>query len=71
MIDKGIPRTGYAILNSEGKEIGIVTSGTQSPSTGHSIGLGLIERSEFEMGKELTVQVRKREVKAKSLEKPN
>lgn len=69
MIDKGIPRTGYAILNSEGKEIGIVTSGTQSPSTGHSIGLGLIERSEFEMGKELTVQVRKREVKAQIVKK--
>ncbi|MCE5152923.1 glycine cleavage system aminomethyltransferase GcvT [Staphylococcus hyicus] len=69
MIDKGIPRTGYTILNAEGKEVGVVTSGTQSPSTGHSIGLGLIERSEFEMGKELVIQVRKRKVKAQIVKK--
>ncbi|MDN8777042.1 glycine cleavage system aminomethyltransferase GcvT, partial [Staphylococcus aureus] len=30
MIDKGIPRTDYAILDTEGNEIGYVTSGTQS-----------------------------------------
>lgn len=69
MIDKGIPRTGYTILNTEGKEIGVVTSGTQSPSTGNSIGLGIIDRSEFEMGKEVVIQVRKRQVKAQIVKK--
>lgn len=69
MIDKGIPRTGYAILNTEGKEIGVVTSGTQSPSTGNSIGLGIIDRNEFEMGKEVVIQVRKRQVKAQIVKK--
>ncbi|MGV3041481.1 glycine cleavage system aminomethyltransferase GcvT [Staphylococcus rostri] len=69
MIDKGIPRTGYPILDTEGNEIGIVTSGTQSPSTGHAIGLGLIQRDAFEMGKEVIVQVRKRQVKAQIVKK--
>ncbi|AVQ33091.1 glycine cleavage system aminomethyltransferase GcvT [Staphylococcus muscae] len=69
MIEKGIPRTGYAILDLEGNEIGVVTSGTQSPSTGHSIGLGLIQRDAFEMGKEIVIQVRKRQVKAKIVKK--
>lgn len=69
MIDKGIPRTGYTILNTEGKEIGVVTSGTQSPSTGNSIGLGIIDRNEFEMGKEVVIQVRKRQVKAQIVKK--
>ncbi|UEX89091.1 glycine cleavage system aminomethyltransferase GcvT [Staphylococcus ratti] len=66
---KGIPRTGYTILNADGKEIGVVTSGTQSPSSGHSIGLGIIERTEFEMGKELIIQVRKRQVPAQIVKK--
>ena len=69
MIDKGIPRTGYPILDTDGNEIGVVTSGTQSPSTGHAIGLGLIQRDAFEMGKEVIVQVRKRQVKAKIVKK--
>lgn len=69
MIDKGIPRTGYTILNTEDKEIGVVTSGTQSPSTGNSIGSGIIERNEFEMGKEVVIQVRKRQVKAQIVKK--
>lgn len=69
MIDKGIPRTGYTILNTEGKEIGVVTSGTQSPSTGNSIGLGIIDRDEFEMGKEVVIQVRKRQVEAQIVKK--
>ncbi|MDK3746276.1 glycine cleavage system aminomethyltransferase GcvT [Staphylococcus pseudintermedius] len=69
MIDKGIPRTGYTIYDLDGNEIGEVTSGTQSPSTGHAIGMGIIARDAFEMGKEVVVQVRKRQVKAKIVKK--
>ncbi|GEQ05224.1 glycine cleavage system aminomethyltransferase GcvT [Staphylococcus gallinarum] len=69
MIDKGIPRTGYVIFDLDDNEIGEVTSGTQSPSSGKSIGLGLIKREQFEMGKEIQIQVRKRKVKAKIVKK--
>lgn len=69
MIDKGIPRTGYKIYDLDGQEIGEVTSGTQSPSTGYSIGMGIIQRDAFEMGKEVAIQVRKRQVKAQIVKK--
>lgn len=69
MLDKGIPRTGYEVLNLDGKKIGQVTSGTQSPATGKGIALAIIDRDEFEMGREVIVQVRKRQVKAKIVKK--
>ncbi|MGJ5711864.1 glycine cleavage system aminomethyltransferase GcvT [Staphylococcus auricularis] len=69
MIDKGIPRTGYKVLDLDGNEIGEVTSGTQSPLTGKSIALAIIKRSEFELDKEILVQVRKRQVKGKIVKK--
>lgn len=69
MIGKGIPRTGYTVMNKDGKEIGEVTSGTQSPLSGKAIGLAIIDRDEFEMGKEIVIQVRKRQVDAKIVKK--
>lgn len=69
MIDKGIPRTDYDILDLDGNKIGYVTSGTQSPSTGKSLAMGLIEKDAFELGKEILIQVRKRQVKAKIVKK--
>src|SRR5699024_7542283 len=69
MIDKGIPRTGYKVYDLYNNEIGEVTSVTQSTFSGKSIALALIERSEFELDKEVLVQVRKRQVKAKIVKK--
>src|SRR5690554_7437430 len=42
LIDKGVPRQGYPILNAEGEEIGRVTSGTMSPSLNKAIGMGYV-----------------------------
>ncbi|WP_145462008.1 glycine cleavage system aminomethyltransferase GcvT [Staphylococcus haemolyticus] len=64
LLDKGIARTGYPVLDLDGNEIGEVTSGTQAPSSGKSIAMAIIKRDEFEMGRELLVQVRKRQLKA-------
>lgn len=69
LLDKGIARTGYTVLNLEGHQIGEITSGTQSPSSGKSIALAIIEKDAFEMGKEVLIQVRKRQVKAKIVKK--
>ena len=68
LLDKGIARTGYPVLDLDGNEIG-VTSGTQAPSSGKSIAMAIIKRDEFEMGRELLVQVRKRQLKAKIVKK--
>ncbi len=40
--EKGIPRRGYDIVDSNGKHIGKVTSGTMSPSLKKGIGLGYV-----------------------------
>ena len=54
----------YDVLDENSNEIGFVTSGTQSPSSGKSIALAIIDRDAFEMGKKI-VQIRKRQVEAK------
>lgn len=63
MIDKGIPRTGYHVL-ADDEEIGFVTSGTQSPTLQKNIGLALVKRDYADLGTEVRVQVRKRQLKA-------
>lgn len=42
VIDRRVPRQGYDILNEEDDKIGVVTSGTQSPSLDQPIGLGYV-----------------------------
>ena len=58
-LDKGIPRDGYPVLNSNEEVIGKITSGTMSVTTGKGVGLALIERSKFPENKEFKIQVRK------------
>ena len=57
--DRGIPRAGMVIKNSKGEEVGVVTSGTFSPSLKTGIALALIEPIHTE-GDELTIDVRGR-----------
>ncbi|SFJ21428.1 aminomethyltransferase [Halobacillus dabanensis] len=69
MIDKGIPRTHYDVLDGE-EVIGFITTGTQSPTLGKNVGLALIKTAYAEEGTEVTVQVRKRRLKAKVVKTP-
>jgi len=57
--DRGIPRAGMKVLDSAGTEIGIVTSGTFSPTLKVGIALALVEPS-FEIGAEVSVEIRSR-----------
>lgn len=70
MIDRGIPRHDYNILNENGQEIGIVTSGTMSPLLGIGIGMGIIKRDYWQVGTEVFIQVRNRTLKAQITELP-
>ena len=58
--DRGIPRAGMAVKNADGKEIGVVTSGTFSPSLKVGIALALVD-PEFAVGDSVTIDVRGRE----------
>jgi aminomethyltransferase len=58
-----------AVKNSEGAEIGVVTSGTFSPSLKVGIALALIE-PEYQIGQEVIIDVRGRESSAMISELP-
>lgn len=64
MEERGIPRKDYAILDAQGSRIGVVTSGTQSPSLGQAIGLGYVEVSHAAKGSELFIGIRDKAIKA-------
>jgi aminomethyltransferase len=70
MIDRGIPRNGYAICDVDGNEIGRVTSGTQSPSLGKAIGLGYVPKELMKAGNEIYIQIRKKLLKAEVVKLP-
>lgn len=64
MLERGIPRKDYTILGAEGKEIGMVTSGGQSPTLGKGIGLGYVAKGNTRKGTEIFIQIRKKRVRA-------
>lgn len=65
MIDRGIPRHGYEIVDAEGKVIGLVTSGTQSPSLQKAIGMGYVAKEQAKEGSEIFINIRNTAIKAK------
>ena len=70
MIDKGIPRHGYTLQGADGKEIGVITSGTQSPSLGKAIGLAYVALDHAKEGSEVFVMIRDKAVKAQVVKIP-
>jgi len=70
MIDRGIPRHGYEIVDAEGKVIGIVTSGTQSPVLEKGIGMGYINNDYSALGSEIYILVRNKRLKARVVKMP-
>jgi len=68
--EKGIPRHGYDIVDSQGKKIGEVTSGTMSPSMGKGIGLGYVPTVFADVGSKIHIQIRKNRVPATVVKPP-
>ena len=64
MLEKGIPRKDYDILNNENEIIGVVTSGTMSPSLNIGIGLGYVNIENSSVETEIFIQIRKNRKKA-------
>jgi aminomethyltransferase len=70
MIDRGIARDGYRILNSEGEQIGYVTSGSYAPFLKKNIALAYVPPEFSAVGTELRVEIRNQAVKAKVVPTP-
>lgn len=70
MIDRGIARDGYRVLDSAGKEIGYVTSGSYAPFLKKNIALAYVPPELSSVGSELQVEIRGAGVKAKVVPTP-
>ncbi len=70
MIDRGIPRHGYEIVDAENNPIGVVTSGTMSPSLKKGIGMGYINATHIKEGAEIFIRIREKNIKAKVVKMP-
>ncbi|NOU95728.1 glycine cleavage system aminomethyltransferase GcvT [Paenibacillus sp. LMG 31456] len=69
MIDRGIPRSHYPVY-AEGRQIGEVTTGTQSPTLKQSLGLALIDAEYSKLGTEVWVEIREKQLKAVVVKAP-
>ena len=70
MIDKGIPRHHYEICDKDGKKVGYVTSGTQSPSLGKAIGMGYVDMAYSAIDSAIYIKVRDKQLQAKVVKMP-
>lgn len=70
LIDRGIPRHGYKLMNIDGECIGTVTSGTMSPTLKVGIGMGYIYPQYAELGTEIYLDIRGRKLKAQVVKPP-
>ncbi|MCD8031414.1 MAG: glycine cleavage system aminomethyltransferase GcvT [Bacteroides sp.] len=70
LLDKGIPRAGYTLISPDGELIGVVTSGTLSPTRKIGIGLGYMKPEFAVPGTEIALDVRGRRLRAVVVKPP-
>jgi aminomethyltransferase len=70
MVDRGIARDGYPVLDLEGREIGVITSGSPAPFLKTNIAMALVPAEVAAGGSDVLVQVRANQVRAKRVAVP-
>jgi aminomethyltransferase len=70
MVERGIARDGYAVLDLDGNEIGVVTSGSPAPFLKTNIAFALVPAAVAASGADVLVQVRANRVRAKQVPAP-
>ena len=70
LVDKGIARKDYIIVDENNLEIGVITSGTMSPTLNKAIAMGYVSSDYHKLGSEVYIQVRKKLIKAKIISLP-
>jgi len=70
MLDRGVPRGGYPLVDEEGEAIGTLTSGTMSPTLNEGIGLGYLNVEYATPGESVDIVVRGSEKRAEITELP-
>ncbi len=70
MLERGIPRSHYPVVDADGKRIGEVTTGTHSPTLKKNVGLALLSREYCKPGQEVWVEIRSKRLKAIVVDTP-
>jgi len=70
LIERGIPRHDYEIVDAEDNTIGIVTSGTMAPSLGKGIGMGYVKTEFAAVDSDIFIKIRNNNVAAKVVKMP-
>jgi len=70
MVERGIARDGYACLDETGKKIGVVTSGSPSPTLGKNIALAYVPPQRSAIGSIICVEIRAQRCKAQIVATP-
>ena len=70
LIDAGIARHGYEVVDESGKDVGVVTSGTQTPHLKKSIGLAYVTPALSSVGSEILIDIRGRRARARVVKLP-
>lgn len=70
MIDRGIPRQHYEVVDHAGNIIGEVTSGTMSPSLKQGIGMAWLAKGFWRSDTEIFIRIRNKDLKAKVVNTP-
>ena len=70
MQERAVPRHDYEIVDASGTVIGVVTSGTMSPSMNKGIGLGYVTIDNTAIDSDIFIRIRKNDVPAKVVKLP-
>jgi aminomethyltransferase len=70
MVERGIARDGYRCLNENGEPVGVVTSGSPSPTLGKNIALAYVPPALSALGTPLYVEIRSQRCKAQVVATP-
>jgi len=70
LVERGIPRHGYALCSADEEEIGEVTSGSFSPTLQKGVGLGYVPAAHAEVDAHLKVDIRGRKLEARVVKTP-
>ena len=69
MEERGIPRSGYKVY-AKGKNVGFVTSGTQSPLLNTGIGLAYVDMPFNKIGQQISILIRNKHLEAIIIKPP-
>lgn len=70
VLDPGIAREREKVFAADGREIGVTTSGTKTPTVNKALGLALVASAEAKIGAKVSIEVRGRKLSCEIVKRP-